>query len=155
MQAKTLGLYLQTSYDLTTQLTLNGGIRHECARLDISDHIPLAETWFMPEASRTPLEGAVRKYDDTLFNLGLVSVFYNESDKTIDFNADHNVDLLDQKRKVYGLEGAIEYFLNDYWYVGGTYAFTEGRSYYKEIGEWLDLQAAGCITGEIYNVCRL
>lgn len=217
VETKTLGLYLQTSYDLTTQLTLNGGIRHERARLDISDHMPLAETWFMPEASRTPLEGAVRKYDDTLFNLGLVfrlnqsnelftnysqgfdvpdasrilrntvspasplaanpilngtnvseanldaiktdsfelgwrgnfdniianvSVFYNESDKTIAFNADHNVDLLDQKRKVYGIEGAIEYFLNDYWYVGGTYAFTEGRSYYKEIGEWLDLQAA-------------
>ncbi|WBA81740.1 TonB-dependent receptor [Endozoicomonas sp. GU-1] len=230
VETKTLGLYLQTSYDLTTQLTLNGGIRHERARLDISDHMPLAETWFMPEASRTPLEGAVRKYDDTLFNLGLVfrlnqsnelftnysqgfdvpdasrilrntvspdsplaanpllngtniseanldaiktdsfelgwrgnfdniianvSVFYNESDKTIAFNEDYNVDLLDQKRKVYGIEGAIEYFLNDYWYLGGTYAFTEGRSYYKEIGEWLDLQAAECLTGEIYNVCRL
>ncbi|WP_257295033.1 TonB-dependent receptor [Endozoicomonas sp. YOMI1] len=217
VETKTLGLYLQTSYDLTTQLTLNGGIRHERARVDISDHMPLAETWFMQqEALRTPLEGAVRKYDDTLFNLGLVfrlnqsnelfanysqgfdvpdvsrilrdtvspvsrlpnslplprtniseanldaiktdsfelgwrgsfenifanvSTFYNESDKTITF-VNNNVDLLDQKRKVYGIEGAIEYFLNDYWYVGGTYAFTEGRSYYKEIGEWLDLQAA-------------
>ncbi|WP_422444457.1 MULTISPECIES: TonB-dependent receptor [unclassified Endozoicomonas] len=219
VETKTLGLYLQTSYDLTSQLTLNGGIRYERARLDISDHMPLAETWIAQQLgiTKTPLEGAVRKYDDTLFNLGFVfhlnqsnelfanysqgfdvpdasrilrdtvspvsrlpnslplprtniseanldaiktdsfelgwrgsfdnifanvSVFYNESDKTIAFNEDYNVDLLDQKRKVYGIEGAIEYFLNDYWYVGGTYAFTEGRSYYKEIGEWLDLQAA-------------
>ena len=217
VEAKTLGLYLQTSYDITRQLTANAGLRHERAKVDISDYMPLAETWFMPEAMRTLLAGAERKYDDSLFNVGLVyrlsdsqevfanysqgfevpdasrilrnavsptsrlaanpvlngtnvaeanldaiktdsfdlgwrgqfanllgnvSAFYNESDKTINFNAEHNVDLLDQQRKVYGVEGSIEYFLNDNWSVGGSYAFTEGRSYYKAIGQWLDLQAA-------------
>ncbi|WP_062265348.1 TonB-dependent receptor [Endozoicomonas arenosclerae] len=217
VEAKTLGLYLQTSWDLTDQLAMNAGVRHERAEVDISDYNPLAETWLLPEAFRTVLKGDVRKYDDNLFNIGMVyrlndsnevfanysqgfevpdasrilrnavaptsplaanpaingtnvseanldaiktdsyelgwrgrfdsllanaSVFYNESDKTITFNSDYNVDLLDQKRKVYGIEGSLEYFLNDNWSLGGSYAFTEGRSYYKEVDRWLDLQAA-------------
>ncbi|WP_422473520.1 TonB-dependent receptor [Endozoicomonas sp. ALB032] len=223
VDAKTLGFYLQTAWDITEQLTMNAGVRHERAELDIADYTPLAETWFLPilfpNADVTVLEGDVRKYDDTLFNVGLVyrlngsnevfvnysqgfevpdasrilrdvispdsilaiipglplnstdisqanldaiktdsyelgwrgrfddllanaSVFYNESDKTIDFNEDYNVDLLDQQKKVYGFEGSLEYFVNDYWSVGGSYAFTEGRSYYEEVGKWLDLQAA-------------
>ncbi|MGY0216744.1 TonB-dependent receptor [Endozoicomonadaceae bacterium StTr2] len=71
-----------------------------------------------------------------------VTLFYNQSDKTIDFNSDFSVDLLDQKKRVYGIEARADYFVNDNWSVGGSYAFTEGRSYYKDIGKWLDLQAA-------------
>ncbi len=223
VKATTLGLYLQSSYDVTEQLTLNAGWRHERAKVDISDYMPLAETWLLPAAARSQLQGDIRKYDDNLFNIGLVyrlndsnevfanysqgfevpdasrilrnavsptsplaanpaingtnvseanldaiktdsyelgwrgrfddlhanvSAFYNESDKTIAFNADHNVDLLDQRKKVYGIEGSLEYFLNDYWSVGGSYAFTEGRSYYKELGRWLDLQAADVSPGK-------
>ncbi len=69
------------------------------------------------------------------------AVFYNESDKKVDFNADFSVDLLDQEKKVYGFELAGEVFLNDNWKTGGSYTFTEGRSYYKSIDKWLDLQA--------------
>lgn len=71
-----------------------------------------------------------------------ITAFYNESDKTIPFNADHNVDLLDQDKKIYGIETSVDYFINDHWVVGGSYTFTEGRSKYKEIDQWLDLQAA-------------
>ncbi len=71
-----------------------------------------------------------------------VTAFYNESDKTIDFNADYSVDLLDQEKKVYGIEASADYLLNDNWFVGGSYAFTEGRSYYEKVGQWIDLQAA-------------
>ncbi len=218
----TFGLYLQSSYELTQDLVLNAGFRHERAAMDISDYTPLAEIWFLPilapGTNPTDLQGDVRKYDANLFNVGVVyklnssnevfanyaqgfevpdasrilrnavnessplvgisdavvgtdvsnanldaiktdsfelgwrgqfeslfvsaSAFYNESDKTISFNADHNVDLLDQKRKIYGIEGALEFYLSDYWSIGGSYAFTEGRSYYKDAGKWLDLQAA-------------
>ncbi|WP_281646452.1 TonB-dependent receptor [Parendozoicomonas sp. Alg238-R29] len=236
--AKTFGAFVQSSYDIRDDVTLNFGFRHERAKLDISDYNPIAETWFLPIYTqpvfapflggsalpdiRTPLKGDTKKYSANLFNGGVVyrlddeqeafanysegfevpdaarilrnayskesiltripaafvpgatatsvqdanleaikiksyelgwrgqfadwnanaTAFYNESDKTIDFNADFSVDLLDQKKKIYGIEAGGEYFLNDNWSVGGRYAFTEGRSYYKEVGKWLDLQAA-------------
>ena len=232
--AKTFGAFVQGSYDIYDDVTLNAGYRHERAKLEISDYNPIAETWYLPIYSqaafggsalpdvRTPLKGATKTYSADLFNAGVVyritddqevfanysegfevpdaarilrnaysedsvlaflpaamvpgatatsvenanldaikiksyelgwrgqfdslianaTAFYNESDKTIDFNADFSVDLLDQKKKVYGVEAAAEYFLNDNWSLGGSYAFTEGRSYYREIGEWLDLSAA-------------
>ncbi|WP_461534779.1 TonB-dependent receptor [Spongorhabdus nitratireducens] len=222
---KTLGLFAQGNYDLTSDVTLNFGWRHERAKMDISDYNPVAESWFVPVLPvpkvYTPLKGGSKKYDANLFNFGAVyrlndshqvfanyaegfevpdaarllrnavaegsiltqvpqlgglikpttvekanldaikirsyelgwrgqfdsadaavTLFYNESDKTIDFNADFSVDLLDQKKKVYGIEARADYFVNDNWSVGGSYAFTEGRSYYKDIGKWLDLQAA-------------
>ena len=73
---------------------------------------------------------------------GFFTAFYNESDHTIDFNEDHSVDLLDQKRKVYGFETGFDYFVNDNWFLGATYAFTEGRTYNEDLNKWLDLQAA-------------
>ncbi|CAM3851058.1 TonB-dependent receptor [Parendozoicomonas haliclonae] len=236
--AKTLGLFIQGSYEIQDNLTFNAGFRHERASLDISDYNPIAETWFLPIYTqavfapllggrplpdiRTPLQGDTKKYTANLANGGLVyrlddnqevfanysegfevpdaarilrnaysessilaalpaafvpgatatdvndanldaikiksyelgwrghfenfesnvTAFYNESDKTIDFNADFSVDLLDQKKKVYGIEAVGEFYLNDNWSLGGSYAFTEGRSYYADIGKWLDLQAA-------------
>ena len=69
-----------------------------------------------------------------------ITLFYNSSDKTIAFDG-NIVTLLDQKKKVYGLEASAEYFVNDMISVGGIYSFTEGRSYYKELNQWLDLEA--------------
>ena len=69
------------------------------------------------------------------------AVFYNESDKVYDFKPDFSLDLLDQKKKIYGFELAGEAFLSDEWKVGGSYTFTEGRTYFESISKWLDLEA--------------
>ena len=71
-----------------------------------------------------------------------VTVFYNKSDQTVAFNDDYSVDLLDQKKKIYGIETSLDYFVTDRWSVGGSYVFTEGRTYDEDERKWLDLSAA-------------
>ncbi|MRI33041.1 hypothetical protein EOPP23_08600 [Endozoicomonas sp. OPT23] len=231
----TLGGFFQSSYMLNEAFTLNFGLRHERIEQDIADYNSVSETWFLPVVSQmagtslssTPVAGVKKKYNETLFNTGVVfslndqnqlfanytegfeapdaarilrnvasnesqlkllananptlfenlkkivnftsvedaqldaiktqsyemgwrgqfenlnsniTLFYNSSDKTIAFDG-NIVSLLDQKKKVYGLEAAAEYFVNDSISVGGVYSFTEGRSYYKDLGKWLDLEA--------------
>ncbi|MGI9277192.1 MAG: TonB-dependent receptor [Endozoicomonas sp.] len=71
-----------------------------------------------------------------------ITAFYNESDKTIRFNLGSGVDLLDQDKKVYGVESSLTYFVNDSWHIGGSYTFTEGRTYDNAEKKWFDLRAA-------------
>ena len=250
VDARTLGLFLQNSYDLRDDLTLNFGVRYERAKVDIKDYNPLAESWYIPTIEAlaaqaglpvtgvyTTLEGDTKTYSETLFNTGVVyrindeqevfanysegfevpdasrllrnniaegsdlvrlgqiydgatldddetaerfftslqtdvseanldaiktksyelgwrgrfdtfqasaTAYYNESDQTLRFNANGNyaVDLADEEKKVYGIDASLDYFLNDYWVIGGSYSFVEGRSYDENAGKWLDLSAA-------------
>ncbi|SUD90818.1 TonB-dependent receptor [Psychrobacter phenylpyruvicus] len=68
-----------------------------------------------------------------------LSGFYNESDKTVRFNDDYTVEVIDTDERVYGAEASISQKLNNNWQLGGTLAYTRGQ--YKKDGEWLELGA--------------
>ncbi|MCW7555154.1 TonB-dependent receptor [Endozoicomonas gorgoniicola] len=70
-----------------------------------------------------------------------VTAFYNESDQIIKFTKGYGVQILDQDKKIYGIESALSYYINDDWQVGGSYTFTEGRTYNEDLKKWLDLSA--------------
>ena len=71
-----------------------------------------------------------------------LTLFYNTSDQTIAFNSDYSVDLLDQKKRIYGFETAIDYFFSNGWIIGGTYSFTKGETKDENLDKWLDLRVA-------------
>ncbi|MCL6415479.1 TonB-dependent receptor [Aestuariirhabdus sp. Z084] len=70
-----------------------------------------------------------------------LTAFYNESDKTTTFNADYSVSQKDQKKKIYGLEGSLDYFLDRYWAAGISGAYTRGKTKDEQSGKWLHLDA--------------
>ncbi|WP_157496745.1 TonB-dependent receptor [Hahella ganghwensis] len=71
-----------------------------------------------------------------------VTAFYNKSDKTVKFNSDYSVDMLEQQKRIYGLEATLDVFVTDNIVAGATYAFTEGRTKDDETGTWIDLDAS-------------
>jgi len=68
-----------------------------------------------------------------------LSGFYNESDKTVRFNDDYTVEVVDTDERVYGAEASISQKLDDNWQLGGSLAYTRGQ--YKSQGDWLELGA--------------
>ncbi len=71
-----------------------------------------------------------------------VTAFYNKSDKTVVFNSDYSVDMLEQQKRIYGVEATLDIYVTDNVVTGATYAFTEGRTQDAETGTWLDLDAS-------------
>ncbi len=71
-----------------------------------------------------------------------ITGFYNKSDKTVVFNKDYSVDMLEQQKRIYGIEATLDYYLTDNLVSGATYSFTEGRTFDSNTGTWVDLDAS-------------
>ncbi|OZG73144.1 hypothetical protein BTA51_11650 [Hahella sp. CCB-MM4] len=71
-----------------------------------------------------------------------ITAFYNKSDKTVVFNEDYSVDMLEQQKRIYGAEATLDYYLTDNLVTGATYSFTEGRTFDTDAGTWVDLDAS-------------
>ena len=71
-----------------------------------------------------------------------VSIFYNESDKNIQFDSLTGVvTIVDQEEQVWGFEGLLEAQVNDQINTGASYSYTTGQTRDRETGEWLALPA--------------
>lgn len=57
-----------------------------------------------------------------------ITLFYNKSDKTPEFNSDYTVDLLDQKKKIYGIESMVDVYVSNSLQTGGTFSYTRGKT---------------------------
>jgi iron complex outermembrane receptor protein len=57
--------FVQLDYDITEQLRVTGGLRHESAELEVDDYVTIAA------ANSTAVDGGNPDYTDTLKNLGL------------------------------------------------------------------------------------
>lgn len=71
---------------------------------------------------------------------GNAAIFYNESDKVYQFNSDFTVDLLDAKKRVYGLEVDAGVNATDNLRLGASHARAKGEAKRKDLnGGWAAL----------------
>ncbi|MCH9690675.1 MAG: TonB-dependent receptor [Gammaproteobacteria bacterium] len=54
------------------------------------------------------------------------AVFASRSDKTVVFNRNFTVDLLDQQKDINGFEASTSYYFNEQWEAGASYAYARG-----------------------------
>ncbi|QGX41053.1 TonB-dependent receptor [Permianibacter aggregans] len=215
-----LGLFMQNHWQMTEALALRTGIRHEQVEVEVSDSVPVLETFahglgVIPRI--TPLPGAELDYRENLYNLGAVyaidasqqwfvnysegfelpdtarllrnaiapnsltlfipgvrggtvvaeseleavkvesteigwrwrgddsrlhvTAFQNRSSKTPVFNADYSVDILDQEKRIEGIESGFDAYLDQNWSLGGSAAYTRGETRDESSGDWLSLSA--------------
>jgi iron complex outermembrane receptor protein len=62
--------FLQLNYKPVSWLSLTGGARWEFAELEVPDYVTRAGN--RPDFQRVPVEGGTRKFDDVLYNYGVV-----------------------------------------------------------------------------------
>ncbi|MBD9537513.1 TonB-dependent receptor [Stenotrophomonas sp. STM01] len=80
-----------------------------------------------------------RRSDDAVLQGG-VTAFYNNSDKTVQFNRDYSVSVADTDERVWGVEANLRYLPNEQWEFGASVASTRGQ--YKDAnGQWRELNA--------------
>lgn len=72
---------------------------------------------------------------------GNFAIFYNQSDKTYQFNRDFTVDLLDQKKRIYGYEANFNWRLSEGFNWGSSYSSSKGESENAEGSGWEALPA--------------
>jgi iron complex outermembrane receptor protein len=64
-----------------------------------------------------------------------IATYYSLSDKSVVANKDLTISVLDDKRRIYGVEGAVDYFIPDTnWSTGGNFNFLKTES--KVNGKW-------------------
>jgi iron complex outermembrane receptor protein len=80
-----------------------------------------------------------RRSDDAALQGG-VTAFYNQSDKTVQFNRDYSVSVADTDERVWGVEANLRYLPSEQWEFGASVASTRGQ--YKDAkGQWRELNA--------------
>lgn len=70
-----------------------------------------------------------------------ITAFRNASSKTPVFNADYSVDILDQEKRITGVEAALDWYPGQDWSVGGSLAYTRGETRDDSSGDWRALSA--------------
>jgi len=70
-----------------------------------------------------------------------MTLFYNESDKTPVFNQDYSVEILDEEKRIYGIEAQAQLQLTEHWTLGALVNRNWGQREDTQSNDWIALSA--------------